>query len=411
MDRKNPLQSKRGGFTMVLVLCVVILLLVTGVGVLSLGTHRRMLGVRSSSEIAARSAADAGLTQALFSMNKMLEAKTWNDSSLPQVTDAPLPNSDATFSYNVAKSTTADGNDLYAIQCVGKSGRSQRMVNATLELKGIFEYAIFVANNILLRNGTTISAYNKKANDPPLQIGTNSTAAGAIIAKSGVTIDGDIVVGVDGDPDVVIDNKYEATVSGQAYPSLIKNKTPNINVPQSLMDIPSGGTLGASTALSTSGKYDGINLASDPNKGSTITIDGNVKLYITGDIRLGNTDKIQIVDAATNPDASLIIYLGGNLIIDNGGALNNLTTDPKKLKIYGLDTCTNIDFKNSGSFYGAIYAPEADIHLYNSFTVYGAIVGKSFTQDVNANFFYDMSLREAAPNEIGVHLVIKRWSE
>jgi len=81
------------------------------------------------------------------------------------------------------------------------------------------------------------------------------------------------------------------------------------------------------------------------------------------------------------------------------------------LKIYGLDTCTNIDFKNSGVFYGAIYAPDADIHLYNGFNVYGAVVGKSFTQDVNANFFYDMLLREIDPTEIGVHMVIKRWSE
>jgi Tfp pilus assembly protein PilX len=411
MDRKNLLQPKRGGFSMVLVLCVVVLLLVTGAGVLSLGTHSRMLGVRSSSEIAARSAADAGLTQAMFAMNKTLEAKTWSDSSLPNVTDAPLPNCDSTFSYNVTKATTADGNDIYTIECVGKSGRLQRTVNATLELKGIFEYAIFVASSILLRNGTTITAYNQDADDLPLQIGTNSTASGSIIAKTGVTIDGDIVVGVNGDPEVVINNTNEATITGQTYPSLIKNKTPNINVPQSLLDMPSGGILGVSTTLSSSAKYDGINLAADPNKGSTITVNGSIKLYITGDIRLGNTDKIQIVDAATNPNASLTIFLGGNLIIDNGGALNNLTTDPKKLKIYGLDTCQIIDFKNSGTFYGAIYAPNADIHLYNSFTVYGAVVGKSFTQDVNANFYYDMSLREAAPHEIGVHLVIKRWSE
>ncbi|MHC4309474.1 MAG: DUF7305 domain-containing protein, partial [Planctomycetota bacterium] len=65
----------------------------------------------------------------------------------------------------------------------------------------------------------------------------------------------------------------------------------------------------------------------------------------------------------------------------------------------------------SGIFYGAIYAPDADIHLYNGFNVYGAVVGKSFTQDVNANFYYDMLLREVDISEIGVHMVIKRWSE
>jgi choice-of-anchor A domain-containing protein len=411
MYKKKLLQSKRGGFAMAIVLCAVILMLIIGVGVLSVGTHSRMLGVRTSSEIAARSAADAGLTKALFTMNQQLADKTWKDNQLPSVTNERVPNTDLSFSYNVAKTTTADGNDLYTIACVGKGGRYQKTVNCVLEMKGIFEYAIYVAENMVLRNGTTISAYNQGADDPPLQIGTKSTNAGAIIAKTGVTINGDVVVGVGGDPDVVINNTTEAAISGQTYPSLINNKTPNINVPQALVDMPSSGSIIAAGTITTSAKYDSINLAADPNKGATLTIDGNVKLYVTGDIRLGNSDVLQIVDQTTNPNASLVIYLGGNLITDNSGAINNLTKDPKKLKIFGLDTCTNVDFKNSGSFYGAIYAPNADVHFYNSVTVYGAVVARSFTQDVNANFYYDMSLRVADPTEIGVYMVIKRWSE
>ncbi len=409
MYRKRLLQSKRYGFAIVLVLCVIVLLLVTGVGVLSLGAHRRMLGVRTSSEIAARSAADAGLTKALLEMNQQLEAKTWNDSSLPSATDEPLPNCDSTFSYNAAKTTTADGNDLYTIQCTGNSSRFQRTVNATLELKGIFEYAIYVAESLTLKQGTTISAYNKKAGDPPLQIGTNSTSSGAITAKTGVTIDGDIVIGVGGDTNVVIDNKAEAAITGKSYPSLIKNKTPAIKVPKYLLDMASSGALTGSSTISTSVKYDSINLKGvvDPNKTDIITIDAkNVEIYVLGDLILGNGDELQIL-----PGASLTIYLGGNLFIDNSGTISNLTMNAKQLKVYGLDTCTNIDFKNSSDFYGAIYAPNADIRLHNGVQVYGAMVGKSFLQDVSGNFHYDMSLREVDPTEIGVHMVIKRWSE
>ncbi|MDH4239391.1 MAG: hypothetical protein OEW48_07495 [Phycisphaerae bacterium] len=403
------LQSKRGGFAIATVLCVVVLLLIIGAGLLSVGMHQRMMGVRTSSEIAARCSADAGLTKALAEMNKMLDLKTFNDTSLPSATDEPLPNCDSTFSYNVSTITLADGNDLYTIQSTGKSSRYQKTVNCTLEMKGIFEYAIYVAENLTLRNGTTISAYNQGADDPPLQIGTNSTESGAVTCKTGVTINGDIVIGPGGDPDVVINNTSEASITGSTYPSLIKNKTPNINVPQALVDMVSSGSITSSTTMSSSAKYNSINLtgaSTDPNKIDKVTVDGNIKIYVMGDLRLGNGDAVEI-----QPNASLAVFLGGNLYIDNSGAINNLTKDPKKLKIYGLDTCTNIDFKNSGIFYGAIYAPEADIHLYNGFNVYGAVVGKSFTQDVNANFFYDMSLREAAPHEIGVHMVIKRWSE
>jgi hypothetical protein len=409
MNRKKRYRTKRGGFALAIVLCVVVLMLIIGAGLLGVGSHSRMMGVRNSSQIAARSAADAGLTKALFTMNEELALKTWNDSSLPSALHERIPNTDLSFSYNVAKTTTADGNDLYKLSCVGKGGRFQKTVNATLELKGIFEYAIWVANDLTLRSGTMITAYNQQPGDPPLQIGTNSTDSGAITCKTGVTIDGDIVVGVGGDPDTVINNTTEAAISGETYPSLIRNKTPNIKVPQALLDMVSSGEIDSSITLSTSAKYDNLNLigaSSDPNKIDKITIDSNVKIYVTGDLRLGNGDEVEIL-----PNASLTVYLAGNLYVDNSGAINNLTQDPKKLKIYGLDTCKNIDFKNSGTFWGAVYAPDADIHLYNGFNVYGAIVGNSFTQDVNANFYYDMSLRIVDPLEIGVYMVIKRWSE
>ncbi len=405
----NLLQTKRGGFAISTVLCVVVLLMIVGIGLLSVGMHQRTSGVRTSSEIVARSSADAGLTKALNEMNRMLALKTFNDNSLPNAAYEPLPNCDSTFSYSIKKITLADGNDLYTLTSVGKSGRARKKVNCTLEMKGIFEYAIYVAENLTLRSGTTISAYNQGADDPPLQIGTNSTDAGAVTCKTGVTIDGDIIVGPGGDPDVVINNTTEATITGETYPSLIKNKTPTINVPQSLADMVSSGTVDGTTTISSPAKYDSINLvgaSTDPNKIDKVTVDGTVKIYVTGDLRLGNGDEVEIL-----PDSSLVVFLGGNLYVDNSGAINNLTKDPKKLKIYGLDTCTNIDFKNSGVFYGAIYAPEADIHLYNGFTVYGAVVGKSFTQDVDANFYYDMLLREIDISEIGVHMVIKRWSE
>jgi len=409
MDKKL-LESKRGGFALAVVLTAVILLLVVGIGLMSVGSFERLRGVRTSSEIAARNAADTGLTKALFTLNQQLEKKTWNENNLPSVTHELIPHSDATFGYNVTKAASADGNDLYTLTCVGKSGRYQKTVSCTMELKGIFEYAIYTLGTLTLKSGTTISAYNQQPGDPPLQIGTDSTAAGAITAKTGVTIDGDVVVGPGGDPEVVINNTTEAAISGQTYPSLIKHKTPNTRVPQYLVDMVSSGIINTSTTLSSAAKYDSINLGGatgyDPNKVDKVNVDSNVEIYVIGDLKLGNGDEVII-----QPNASLVIFLGGNLYVDNSGAINNLTKDPKKLKIFGLDTCAKMDFKNSGTFYGAIYAPYADVHLYNSFELYGAVIAKSFLQDMNANFYYDMNLREVDATMIGVYLEVKRWSE
>lgn len=402
MSVKKLLQSKKAGFAMAVILIALVILLAIGGGLLGLGLQSSLLAVRNASDIAARCAADAGLTKAIFEMNAILKANSWNDSTPPQATDEALWNSGATFSY-----TVADSNSGYILESIGKSGQAERKVSSTLRLQGLFEYGIFTQGLMDLKMGTTIDWYNFDADDALLKIGTSSTAAGAITAKLGVTINGDIVVGVGGDTDTVIDSQNEATITGETYAATEDHQLSPITVPQWLQSLPSQGTITSDTTITTSAKYDGINLGN----GEIITINGAVTLYILGDVILDNSAQILIVDANTNPDASLTLYLGGNLETKNGSIINNSSQDPQKLKIYGLDSCTNIDFRTSSAFYGAVYAPNADVRLHNSVVFYGALVSKSFIQDVNADFHYDASLRDVTTSDVGVQFVVKRWRE
>ncbi|MHC4913414.1 MAG: DUF7305 domain-containing protein, partial [Planctomycetota bacterium] len=174
---------------------------------------------------------------------------------------------------------------------------------------------------------------------------------------------------------------------------------------------PSQGTLTTGTTITTSGKYDAINLLADPNGLETVVIDGDVSIYVLGDVRLGNNDEIQVVDNGTNPDASLTLYLGGTFIADNGSAINNLSMDCREFQIYGLETCTSIQMKQGGTLYATIYAPNADIQMFNGVELYGATVGKTFSQDAAGSIHYDASLRTVAAGDIGVRFVVERWSE
>lgn len=395
------LQSKRVGSAMALVLLAVVVLLVMGTGLMSLGMHSRLFSVQTAAEITARCAADAGLTRALFSMNRKLKVKPWDDSTLPHATYERLPNCDAVLSYAVIP----DGDGNYTIESLGTSGRAQRKVNAALRLQGLFEYAVFTQGPMILRNGTTVDWYNYDVGEESLQIGTNSIEANAIDSKTGVTINGDVLVGVGGDPDSVIDSKNEAVITGDTYALTEEHQLPSITVPLPVQQLPSQGPITGTTTLTGPAKYDSIDLGNN----EIITIDGQVSLYVAGDIILDNSAQLQIL--STNPDASLTLYLGGNFVSRNGGIINNLAQDATKLKIYGLDSCRSIDFGTGGSFYGAIYAPNADIRLHNSVDMFGAVVGNSFAQDVFAAFYYDASLRDAAVNDEGARFVVKRWRE
>ena len=391
--------SGRNGFAISIMLCAVVMLLVIGAGVMTFGLHSRRFAVQTSSEITARFAADSGLTKAYYEMNEKLKVTPWNDSGLPEGTDEELPNTDATYSYVV----TGNLDSGYNVESTGKHVLRQKTVRCSLPLQGLFEYAIFGDEYIHIKNGGTIDWYNNDGDDGNLRIGTNNILADSIILRNGALVNGDVVIGAGGDPDVVIDYAG-GTLTGNTFIMPEEYELPQITVPLWLEALPSGGTITNNITLSSSAKYDNIKLSNN----KIITIDGPVSLYIIGDIILKNSAEMRIIDGN---DVFLNLYVGGNIDIDNSSAINNLTEDATVLKIYGLEGCESIILKNSIDFYGAVYAPNANIVMMNSGDVFGSAIGKSVDQKNSADFNYDVSLKEVSIEEEGVRFVIKQWQE
>jgi hypothetical protein len=398
----NCRKAKRGS-VMTLILIAVFLLMIIGVGVIGLDFHGRMMAVRSCADIAARCAADAAIADAVFQMNEKLKVKPWDESSLPVASNIGLPNCDATCDYTVSN---VGGN--YVIQGTGRSGHSIRSVEGILRVQSMFDYALFAKDSIELKNSATIDWVNNEPNDWPMQVGTNSINDGAITLMSSTTINGDVVVGVGGDPASVINAHSGVSITGDTYAMFSKAIFPSVIVPAWLASMASGGDIKNTTTISVSGKYTSINLKNSDK----LTITEPVVLYITGNITLGNSAQIDIGGPLdTDNDASLIIYLAGNFESKNSSQINNLTADAKRFTLYCLDSCTQLVVKNGCNFYGAIYAPNASIDLDNSGNIYGSIVGRTFVLRNSATFFYDAALRDRTVNDDAVRFVINRWSE
>ena len=397
-DRFHPC-CRRGGFALATMLCAVVILLVLGGALLSVGMHSRAQSVRTSSGIAARCAADSGMTKAVYEMNEKLKVKPWNDSDLPLVVNEQLPNTNATYSYSVS----GDLSDGYVLESTGKHGLWEKTVRCTLPLQGLFEYAIFSDSSISLKNSAVVDWYNYDSGDKNMQIGTNSIISDSVVLMNGVTVNGDVVVGVGGKPDTVIDYTW-ANITGNTYAMTKTYELPQITAPELLQSLPSGGTINNNITINNPSKYDGINLGNN----NVITIDGIVDLFITGDIIIKNSAEVQVVD---NEDACLNLYVGGNIEVKNSGAFNNLRADPKKVKIFGLNDCKSISLKNSVDFYGVIYAPNADVVMMNSADFFGSVIAHSFEQKNSADFNYDASLRDVTIDDEGIRFIVTQWQE
>ncbi|GAH43936.1 unnamed protein product [marine sediment metagenome] len=252
-----------------------------------------------------------------------------------------------------------------------------------------------------MKSGGTVDWYNFDADDCSMQIGTNSNLVDSIVLQNNSTVNGDVVVGLGGNPDDVIRNNG-ATVTGSTTTLTQIVELPSVTVPESLESLPSLGTINENTTINTSARYSSIDLGNS----ETVIISGDVTLYIIGDIALGNSAELQIVEGA-----SLTLYLGGDFEGKNSSCVNNLTQDPQQLIIYGLDSCESMVFKNGSDFYGSIYAPNAEVVMQNSSDVYGAVTAESFEQKNSSTFYYDASLRDVNTSNELVHFVISNWSE
>jgi len=411
MNRSMFTKRKRAGSSLVLVVVIVVALLVTGGGLLSLGLQGQLRGIRTGSEMSARAAADAGLAHSLSRMNALLETRTWSQADITaSAISQRLPNSTASFTYEVA-AVEDSNNSEFAITSVGSSGNIMRTVTAVAGLKGLFESAILVQDRVSLMPGSLVDGYNSEDpadTDIHLTIGTTSIEADRIPLGPGTVVDGDVFVGVGGDPGTVIG--AGGTITGRKYSLVQEIEFPVITAPA----LPDMGTAldakGATIKLTpaASGVYSSISLAkASGNTGILEITGGQVKLHITGNIDLGQDCEL-IID----PDSSLILYVDGDIYADNSGGLNNQAGDVKAFQIYGTGGGEQtFNLKAKSKIFGTIYAPEANITIYPNGEISGAIVGKNVTFKSGCTFHYDEVLRKVKVEDEGVRFVVARWRE
>ncbi|NIO62360.1 MAG: hypothetical protein GTO35_07150, partial [Gammaproteobacteria bacterium] len=186
-----------------------------GTGLLALGLNSRIFSIRTASAIKARTAADAGLTRALFNMNSKLKIKPWDDSILPHERGIDLPNCDAIFSYRVIPNISGSG---YIIRSIGQSGKARKIVYATIGLQGPFDNAILTKQTLILKSDTIVDGYNSMDpfdDDIDIDIGTQSTSNDSVVLNNGVVVKGDVFAGTGSDLDTVI--KDLGATTGDRY--------------------------------------------------------------------------------------------------------------------------------------------------------------------------------------------------
>lgn len=386
-----------------MIVILTLLLTMTSLALAHLGQQSRLRTLRNTAVTTARLAADAGIERALYLMNQELAAKTWTVDDVPVFESEPLAACDAT--YTVTYSGNVSGG--YELVSTGTCRSQTRTVRVLIGLTSPFsdDFAVLTKGQLSLKNKTKIDGYN--SNDPTdtdvqVAIGTLSNQDDHIDLKLKATVDGDVYVGPDGDPDTVINMKNRESVAGELFTMAVPQTLPNITAPGFVGS--KGVIQGNSISLDTadSGKYDGISI----NNNGSLEIDGDLVLHITGDVELKNGAEVKV-----NNGSTLKLYIDGDIDAKNSAGINNKGKAPSDVQIYGTGNNQNFDLKNSSELYGVVFAPNADMSLDNGGNARGSFITKTFDLKNDGDIYYDEALRNVSLSDEGIRFSILRWEE
>lgn len=104
-----------------------------------------------------------------------------------------------------------------------------------------------------------------------------------------------------------------------------------------------------------------------------------------------------------NPGASLQIYLGGSVNMAGGGIVNGNGV-ATNLYVYGLPTCTSMQFSGNAEFVGVVNAPEADVSYKGNADFCGSLIANTVSMVGKGNFHCDTGI-------IAQGVTVASWNE
>ena len=437
---------RKRGAVLILILFIGVAILILGLSMIYSGLQGRILAVRNVQSLEAKIASDAGIEYAVNWMNHKLRDPNepiWDNSVFPLTSSTiTLPGSASQFSYVITNTTTypvtGEPNGFRIVSTGTHAGRTH---TATVDLEAkLLNAGILAANDITLRG--QFSTLPADAGDDFL-VQSNGTDSVSIALKPNTSLPGDVACGPGvSDPidDGVVEVQPGSTIAGDVYSSSESIFFPPVPVPDtsSTTDI---GSITSNTTLDPN--LARIHISDiDLSGGETLTVTHSCFIYVSGQVDLGNSAAINVTSGAQvelfvngvqhgstreaidmgnsawiQVDGSLQMYLYGNLIGQNSTGIINLTGQAANVGLYGIYDevlgrgCEQIDLKAGSNADMVVYAPFADVTIYNSGDFTGSIVADSVEMKQDVNYTYDTSLAQGSINHFSAYFDRTRWWE
>ncbi len=295
----------------------------------------------------------------------------------------------------------------------------------------LFYNAAAATNTLIFSSGGTVDSYDSASDPTAATPGFSAILAGGNTSSTAVTVTSATVKGYlaapfvtanpyavggsaslrnsDGSvtsPHPTASNVDLTRISSSPYIPQYSIPTPNTGT---FTALPASGALGTATDTTWRTYTSGALNITDSR---TYTINGPVRIIVTGNYYQNLSGGSATVTIANNSTAKLEMYISGDIAI-YGGGFNNLTRLPKNLAIFASTNSTYPDFNTATAFHGVIYFSNSSskFTVLGNRTIYGALSGSNLTFSASPTLHYDTNLRYTSFAGVFSPFTIKEWRE
>lgn len=409
-SRGRRFRKKDGAVLLAALICVVILIgLVMGLLAMSLGQAKvAEAGYQLQRTLyIAEAGVDAAVFELVQEQDGILEDEPFGGGYYNVNTYNLLETNgiddDGNGEVDEESETDADGNLIMCVVSVGHLNQNQQAIDQDIKVffTSAFGYAALARGSIDFTGNCTTDSYKSSLVDYPQEqlrgngsIGTLATGAGVIDLWGNTTVEGDVNVGVGGNPASDIVTGGSASVSGDEGAMPEEIELPSVVVPDFQYDE-------VGNIIVTNGQEE--TLAPGNYYAPKLDLKANSILNLgvgyEGEINIVVEDfSVQSAEINIPGNVHVNIYVSDSLETTAGARINDpngtdIPSTPSNLTILGTPTLAEATFTGDSRIFAAIYAPDTDVIITGNQEIMGVVVASTlYVGQGDARLYLDEDL-------------------
>lgn len=387
----------------VLVVCIILLLMLSLIGISSLMTSNTEMDISKNSQhsVSAFYLADAGVERALSIITDSTEWRAgFNDEQLGNGTYTVIVFDSLTYPYL--------GNSIM-VRSTGKAGEAESTIEAIFgpKYRSRFEYGAYGRDDFKMNGGGLIDSYDSRVGTYASQAVNGPDGGGYMFANNNARIGGNGTIKTAGNAqihgDVYTSPGGTFDIGGTLYGDTIRMATSIVmdSIPASEMaDAQANNDATTNMTLTGSATYDTVtNALTTSNNSDSVIFSSGTYYFSSIDIK-----GVLLVESG----AQVFIYTDG-IWDGSSGSIVNIDGVPSNLHIYS--TGSQISITGGSALCAAVYAPYANIVITGGSEFYGSIIGATYDNGGGTDIHFDEALLDLTDEDFMVGYGLKGWTE